>query len=200
MNTNLVRKALPRAIFHAVLGILIIFLIYNLSRPVALIIIACGTTAFLAVDVARLQVPGLKSLFSRCLALFLRQKEENRLTGCSYFLLGCLITVLVFPKEIAIAAILFLSVGDPAAGIIKRWKGRIWIGSKSLEGNIACLVVCLLVAVFIIVVSGQPAAGVVIAGAIFAAVIQGLPLPINDNLTIPIFSGLIMLGFSALLT
>ena len=200
MNISTVRQALPRAIFHAALGIIIIFFVYYLPRTPVLIVMACCAVAFLAVDIARFKQVALKGIFSRWLATFLRKSEDRRLTGASYFLLGCLITTLAFPKEISVAAILFLSLGDPAAALVKRWKGRVWWGTKSLEGNIACLVVCLLAGAFVIGFLGKPAAGAVIAGAVFAALFQGIPIPVNDNLTIPIGSGLIMLGINALLT
>jgi glycerol-3-phosphate acyltransferase PlsY len=200
VKTTSVKQATPRAIFHATLGIIIVFSVYYLPRLSVLIALGICTIVFVGVDIVRFRRPALKAIFSKYLALFLRQKENGRLTGASYFLLGCLITVLAFPKEIAVAAILFLSLGDPAAALVKRWKGKIWFGTKSLEGNIACLVICLAVGAFIVIFLGKPVTGTVMAGAVFAALFQGIPVPVNDNLTIPIGSGLIMLGINVLLT
>ena len=103
-----------------------------------------------------------------------------------------MITMLAFPKHIATPAILYLSLGDPAATVIGLWKGRIRIWGRSVEGHIACLIVCLLVASVLVTTSADLALVVAFVGAFAATIIQALPLPINDNLTIPLGSALAM--------
>jgi dolichol kinase len=107
--------------------------------------------------------------------------------------LGSLVTVLVFPPDIASLAILFLALGDPAATIVGTWKGQTRFWGKSLEGNIACLVACLLVAVVVVTARDYPPLLAAVVGAFVATVFGALPLRINDNITIPFGSALAML-------
>lgn len=156
-------------------------------------LLSLATVALLSLDAARLRVPSFRHRCSVWLASFLRKEEERKLTGASYFLLGSLVTVLAFPPGIASLAILFLTLGDPAATIIGIWKGRVRFWNKSLEGDIACFAVCLLVAVLVVVVRGSPKLLAAIAGAFIATIFEALPLRLNDNLTIPFGSALAML-------
>jgi acyl phosphate:glycerol-3-phosphate acyltransferase len=195
----LVRRALPRAAFHAAIGIALASALYLLPRLLVLIALALATAGLLAIELVRLRSPALKRHFSALFAPLLRREEDSRVTGGSYFLIGCLVTALAFPVNIAVLAILFLSLGDPAAALVGTWQGRTRRWGKSLEGNAACLVVCLGVALLASYVLHGPPLLVAMSGALLAAVFQALPLPINDNLTIPIGSGLGMLIVRALI-
>jgi glycerol-3-phosphate acyltransferase PlsY len=195
-----VRRALPRAAFHAAIGIVAAACLYLLSKSLVLVLLGLGTVVFFAIDLARLNLPGLRRRFAAWFAPFLRREEDSRLTGASYYLIGCLVSVLAFPRDIAILAILFLSLGDPAATLFGMWQGRVRLWGKSLEGNAACLVVCLVISLLVAGISGSPVLLAAVAGAVTAAFFQALPLPLNDNLTIPIGSGLVMLAVSALVT
>ena len=63
---------------------------------------------------------------------------------------------------------------------------------KSIEGNIACLAVCLAIGVIIFITTGKPAFTVILAGAVIASIVQALPLRVNDNITICIISAAAM--------
>ena len=198
VKADLVRRALPRAAFHAALGIVIASSVYLFPRPAVLAGLTLITVAFIVMDITRLRLPTLMKRFSTWSAPFLRRQEDSRLTGASYFLIGCLVSVLAFQRDIAVLALLFLSLGDPAATIIGIWKGRVRIWNKSIEGDAACLIVCLVISILITSIVHSPALAVGIVGAFFAAILEGLPVPINDNLTIPIGSGLGMTIVGAL--
>ena len=105
---------------------------------------------------------------------------------------GCLLTVLVFPREIAALAIVFLALGDPAAAVVDAWKGNARLWRKSLWGDLACIAVCLLAATLVAIFFREPRLAVAITGGIFAGIFQAVPLRLNDNLTIPIGSALAM--------
>jgi glycerol-3-phosphate acyltransferase PlsY len=150
------------------------------------------TIIFGVADVSRLLVPVLNSRFTSSLALFLRQEEDRRVTGATYFLLGATVTVLIFPEEIAALALVFLALGDPTAGIVGRLSGKAKLWGRTMEGDLACLGVCVAAALVTIHIVGAPAWTVGLGGALVATVLQALPLGINDNLTIPIGSAAVM--------
>jgi glycerol-3-phosphate acyltransferase PlsY len=59
------------------------------------------------------------------------------------------------------------------------------VGEKSIEGSLACLSICS-------VVGGIFLGWIGILGAIIATLSELAPLPVDDNLRIPLISGFIM--------
>lgn len=187
-----VSRALIRGAVHVAVGLVSAIGLWLLPRAVVIAALATLTFLFLSFDVARLRISGLNSWFSKWFALFLRQEEANRLMGSSYFLLGCLLTALVFPQEIASLAILFASFGDPSASVIGKWKGHPRFRGKSIEGSLACLIVCLVVGVLVATLAGEPVLMVALVGAVFAVLFEVLPFRLNDNIIIPFGSAVVM--------
>ena len=125
----------------------------------------------------------------------LRSHElAGKLTGASYVFIGAFISVIIFPKEIAILALLFTAIGDTAAALYGRKFGKIKIWTKTLEGSIVGLIACFTIALFF------PQIPIIIkfSGAFAAMFIELLPIKIDDNLRIPLFSGVIMYSLSIL--
>ncbi|HHN81617.1 MAG TPA: hypothetical protein ENN11_03235 [Methanomicrobia archaeon] len=117
----------------------------------------------------------------------LRSEERHTLGGQTYFALGAFISILLFPKNIAIAAIAVLVIGDSAAAMIGMTFGRHRIyGKKTLEGFLGCLAVSTLICVILL----TPI--VAIAGGIVGALSELVTFRLNDNLTIPIATGAAM--------
>lgn len=187
------RHALSRGLFHAAVGLAIATALFFFPWLVTVGLLILATVVLLCLEAARLRLPSLKQRCSVWLSTLLRKEEESTFTGASYFLLGSLVTVLAFPKGIAFLAILFLTLGDPAASIIGTWKGRIKLKNKSIEGDLACLVVCLMVGILVSTVLGMPPLVVALVGALIATLFESLPLRLNDNITIPFASALTML-------
>lgn len=193
-----IRHAITRGVFHAIIGLATAAALFLLPRYTVVAAIATATAVFLSFDFARLHVHAINKWFFIWFGFLLRDEEKNRLTGSSYSLLGFLITTLVFHRDIAILAILFLSLGDSAATVVGIWKGRIRLWGRSIEGNVTCLVVCFSVGLPVANILESMALSVAIAGAVFATIFQALPLRMNDNLTIPIGSALAMLVTSTI--
>ena len=63
-----------------------------------------------------------------------------------------------------------------------------WNKRKSLEGSLACFLFCILVA---LLVPHLPL-WVGAIGALVATLVEAAPLPINDNFSVPLVSGLVM--------
>jgi glycerol-3-phosphate acyltransferase PlsY len=192
------RHALLRGVPHVILGVALAIALFIFPRVAVLAAVGTVIVVFLALEMVRLYIPSLRGWFSFWFIPFMRKPEENRLTGASYLLIGCLITMLVFPRDIAGTAIFFLALGDPAATVFGVWKGRIKLGDKTFEGHLTCLFICLLTGAVIFLVRGAPPLAVAVVGAAFATLFQALPLRLNDNLTIPIGSAAAMLGVNML--
>ncbi|MBI2851851.1 MAG: hypothetical protein HYX84_01930 [Chloroflexi bacterium] len=186
------QHALRRGSVHASLGMAISIALSQYGREMIVIPLAAATLVTLSVEAARLHNPVLNRWFMTGLRPVVRAEEENRFSGGSFFLIGSLVSAIVFPPEIAIPAIVFLAVGDPVAGVIGTWIGRVRLWKKTVEGGIACLIVCLAAVAVITAIAARPSLGVMLIGAVSATVFQALPVRINDNLTIPIGSALVM--------
>jgi len=115
-------------------------------------------------------------------------EKSGDFTGATYILIAFCCTIALYDKPIAVAALLFTIVGDTLAALIGRRFGRIRFGRKSLEGSLACLVGCGLVA--------WTVPGLLfyvgIVGAIVATIAETLSLGIDDNVSMPVLSGLFM--------
>ena len=132
----------------------------------------------------------IKYLFNNNFYFMLRKNEsKGAITGATWLLLGNIITIYLYPIYIAVPALLFLSIGDSFAAIIGKCFSTIKLGKKSLIGSLAGIlssIICVLFVNQVLPIS------VIILGAVFAMLIELIPMPINDNLTIPIISGLFM--------
>ena len=132
-----------------------------------------------------------------------RDQEEEKVAGYIYYITGSLLAVILFPPMVAVVAMLMLSLGDAASGLIgsvleksnvrgynQRWR------VKPFPIVMGMFLVCLAI--------GRLSSGlthlsfpVYLAGAVGATVADSVALFINgrcldDNLTIPLFSGAMM--------
>lgn len=115
-------------------------------------------------------------------------EKSGDFTGATYILMAFCCTIALYDKPVAVAALSFTIVGDTLAALIGRRFGRLRYGGKSMEGSLACLVGCGLVAW---AVPGL-LFWVGITGAIVATMAEALSLGIDDNVTMPVLSGLFM--------
>jgi dolichol kinase len=97
--------------------------------------------------------------------------------------------------------------GDAVAALVGQSIGRTKMGSKSLEGSLACLVLCLIFysAVFPHVPllldkwSGTIPMAITIVASLCVTVLELVPmritksLTINDNLIVPVITGMVMI-------
>ena len=123
-----------------------------------------------------------------------KHEQDGDLTGASYILLTASVSIALFSKPVAIAAISFIIVGDVAAALIGRKFGRTKIGNKTLEGSLGCLAATFLVAVFAPGISLQ----VALLGALVATLVEAWPMGVDDNVSVPLLSGLAMTMFIVL--
>jgi len=193
-----VMKELKRKGWHfaglLVPGIYLLGLKYTdwFTQTIAIYILTLCTGGFFIFECFRLYVPVVQAYVHTKFATVLREKEKTTFTGIFFFLLGCTTAVCLFSPPIAIAAISFLIIGDFMAALIGISFGRTRIGKKSLEGSVACFSSCFLIC-YMIFFGIKFAEQLSFWGAIAAAVTELFnPSFIDDNLSIPIMSGLAM--------
>ncbi len=186
-------KHLGRKLYHLLGGLGLLSLYYLLGRRDALICYAVLAASVLALDLTRLKVPAVNRFIQTRFGSFIRANEANKLTGTTPYILGIGLTLLFYRTDIATAAVCFLAFGDVAATTVGERYGKTKIsGQKSLEGTLAFAAAAILAGLLLGLAGVQPMHGLIIAGALAAAGIELVPLPVNDNLVIPLVSGGVM--------
>jgi dolichol kinase len=159
------------------------------SEETVLIFLVPFFLCFLTVDLLRHFHSGLASLFRKYFfGRVLREEEKETFMGSTYFLFSTILTLLLFPKSIAIASLLILILADSSAALVGKGIGRVPIWGKTLEGSMAFLFTSLLI---VLIYPGLNRFSGSLA-ALGATVIEILPIKVNDNLTIPLVAGAIM--------
>ena len=182
-----------RGLVHLIVGLSISIACFQLSRPILLSILIPVTIAWVLIDFLRMSFTRLSVIFTIVFAPFLRDYEKSRLTGASYLLVGSSLSYLIFNKEIATLAISFLAVGDPLAHFVKDRLGKSRIVFQSAGEAAACFAACITTGLLWRYYADLTLDVISIgAGAIAAAIVQSLLLPLDDNLTIPLCTGGLM--------
>lgn len=182
-----------RRLWHLVGGSFFPLLALFVPEGLLLIILGIVTAIFVAAEAARYTSASVNRWMMSYLAVIFKERLGFRLTGSTCLLLASLTVFLLFDKYAAITSLFFLSIGDMVAGLIGEKYGKRRIFKKSLEGSLACLASCLLIAVVMSILTPTMVLPVAIAGAVSATAIELLPIPIDDNFTMPLFSAGIML-------
>lgn len=177
------REYLRKSI-HLIFGLVVAALMISLERDVLLIFFSIAILiGFLISDaVAR----GYRLFFITPMLHLVDRNEALPGKGALFFLLSSLVTLTLFPSRIAFLSILALSLVDGAATMAGRTWGRTRIlRGKTLEGSLAGALVAFLA--FLLFISPVQAAQL----ALFAAAIELLS-PVDDNLVIPVMTGLFL--------
>ncbi|HEU4561667.1 MAG TPA: hypothetical protein VFS20_27825 [Longimicrobium sp.] len=184
-----IRRELARKAFHVSSAVLPL-LVWMAPRWLALAVLLPTAALAVAVDWTRLRFRGPRYWFLRYTRRMLRHHERRRFAGATYMAVAYAAAVLLFPKPIAVMAMLFNGFGDAAAALVGKRFGRhrtAW--GKSWEGFAAGLAVNLAVGLTISALGpGLPALAAV-AGGTAAAVLEFLDLPIDDNVRVTLGGG-----------
>jgi dolichol kinase len=158
----------------------------------ALALAAAAALASLVVEVSRRWFPWINRLLWRLLPSVFRPGEEFRVLGSSWFALGAVVAFLLYDYNIGGVAVLYLTLGDPAAELVgRRWgqPGR----RKTWAGTLGCLAACLAAAALGVVLGGLNH-WAVLTGALVATLVERWSPPPDDNVWIPILSGAAVLA------
>ncbi len=174
------------------------------SKDTAFMIMLPICAFYVFCDIFRHFHEGFKQLFDRIItAHFLREHEKNGLIGSSYFIFGALLAIILFPKPVTIASLYILIISDAMAAIVGTGWGKTRIFAKSLEGSIAFFVSGTIVV--LLAMQDKPLWGESamqghlwwgVLAVVGATVVELFPTGLDDNLTIPLVAGAIMMfGF-----
>jgi len=159
---------------------------YWLDNRLAALLSLIFLAFFFILDLVRLNWKRGNEIAYRHFSWLLREGERKGFNTSIYFALSCLICALFFEKRVTVLCITLLCVGDPIAAIIGTRYGSIRILNKSLQGSLACFVACFLVAQFLF----EPT--IAFWAALTATFFELISSRLNDNLSIPIFTGLMV--------
>lgn len=167
-----------------IMSLSIVFIYYYMGKEFTLNFLTLVLCFVLLIDFFRvekeLKIPIVWKLY--------RSKEKDKLSGTSYFLIGSIIAISIFSKEVASAAILMTTFGDSAAALVGISYGKRWIKNlpdRAWEGVISEFFVNLVIGYLFL--SNWIVA---LTMALVATIIETLIYKLDDNLIIPLFSGL----------
>lgn len=184
------KRELARKAIH-VSSTAVPLLVWLVPRPLAVAVLVPVAVLALAIDVARHRIRPFRYHFLRRTRTMLRPHERRGLAGATWMALAYAAALLLFPKPVAVAAMLFNGLGDAAAALVgKRWGRRRTRWGKSWEGFAAGLVVDLAVGIgmWMIAPAAVPLAGALL-GAFVAAAVEFAPLPLDDNVRVTLAGG-----------
>jgi dolichol kinase len=166
------------------------FLIFN--TRVVLTGLLGGLLFFATFDILRFfGTASVKRFMGMNFGFLLRPREKKSFSGATTLLLSGLLVYTFYDLRIAAASMVIIVVGDSFAALVGRAIGRIKIYSKSLEGCLAFMASTAIAVQFIPGLISR----ISFVGVVVGAIIELLPLPIDDNITVPMIAGGLMQFF-----
>jgi glycerol-3-phosphate acyltransferase PlsY len=168
-----------------------------LTGPALLLLTGCLLALSFLFDLSRLLFPRLEA-FSQAEIRpgfrFCRPSESGRLSSMTVFLFGVFICFLWLDRQVAFAAIGFVSLGGLFAAVVEMNFGQRRLfaqAERTLEGSLAFLAGALTIAFFLWSVGWLtlPAA---VLGVLAAALAAAVPAPCDEGLVVPLLSGAVM--------
>jgi len=187
---------LTRKAWHISTGLLGLFLYKKTgfsAEQTAFVLLTLAVTAF-CFEFIRLRNEKINQLAMFIMKPVMRESEISSVSGLPFYALGVSLALFFFPERIAILAILFLIFADPIASFVGILYGRDKIlPNKSLQGTIAAFSVCYIVTIVYGLIYVGPSMNLLIfaiAGGVIGCISEMCSQFIDDNLCIPVLSGL----------
>ena len=149
---------------------------------------ALATLTFWSGEVVRFSNPTFNRWLLGWAGYVFKEHETFRPTGSTYLLSASLVVLLFFDRPVALLALFFLALSDPVAGVVGQAWGRKQFFGKSWEGGVASFLTGLGVGAALNPFLPGLSLLLVVVGAGTAAVAELLPLRLDDNITVPLFS------------
>lgn len=173
-----------------------------LGMPAALYLLAPAALVAVLADVTRAFSPSFNAVIRGIFGALMRAEELPpvrtgvRFNGATCVLVGAALMVLVFPLRVAVPVLIMTMLSDAAAALVgRRWGRHPWGSlSATMEGTAGFVATGLGVMAFVPSIATGPA----VTGVGVAALVEALPLPINDNIRVPVAAALTVLGTEAL--
>jgi diacylglycerol kinase (CTP) len=149
----------------------------------------------LSMDLLRIRYKSLNRLTLLVMGPFMRRSEREGISGLPFYALGASLSLFFYHKDIAVLSIMFLVFSDPLSSFFGVLYGKDKImPNKSLQGAVAGFFTCYLITLFYVMNSTTLGVHIlvfsIVAGIIGSASELISAFNIDDNLTIPVVSGL----------
>jgi dolichol kinase len=181
-----------RRVFHAGNGLLMLFALQGLSLETGFVVILLGSilTVLLLMDGLRLSSPRVNRIFFQAFSSLASPREVRKLASSTWYLLGVVLALVLYPRAYALAGILVLALADPSAGSVGRTWGKRPFGAGTVLGSTVFFVVALICLLFFVPFWAA------LATAVVTALVERTPWSVDDNLTIPVTVGgmLLLIG------
>ncbi|MGD9486916.1 MAG: diacylglycerol/polyprenol kinase family protein [Calditrichaceae bacterium] len=179
---------IKRKLIHISITVIPLMYLYLFSREQILIISVFLTAGFLFADVLRIFSNRAGKYFLLIFSGLLRADETGRkITGATWLFTGITLTIALFPKEVAIPAILIVTLADPVAALTGKTFGSRRILNKTVEGSVGFFLTALLI--LLIYHSYNWMAPVT---AFILTLVELFPLGLNDNLALPMITAILL--------
>jgi dolichol kinase len=185
LTTELYRKAIH--ISSIAIPLMYRYVLHE-NRRVAFYILFPIAVIFIFLEIMRLEHRTFKRIIYRTVGILFRRHEFKDFSGACYVFVSAVFCIAFFDPGVAFVALSSLAVGDTFAALVgMRWgRRKIRNLGKSVEGSLACFIVTFGYSLFFV----HPATA--FFGALATSVAEAMNIPVDDNIKIPIFSGIIM--------
>lgn len=192
------RRELARKLLHLSTAVVPVAYAAGLDRRVVLAGLGALLAVAVVVEALRARSPRARAHFTRATGDLLRTHEHaGAWAGATWLLLAFLVAALAFPREVAVAAMLGVALGDAAGAIVGRWWGDrrarrqapgvgIADAPKTWAGTVACALATALGALLVARLAWPEAA---VAGALAAAA-ERPRVAVDDNLRVTLAVGI----------
>lgn len=197
---------IARKLWHMATGLTGLAFYYRSGLTVdtvATVLLIFSACSFM-VEYARLRNEKMNQFLMVFMKPIMRESEKNSVSGMPFYALGVSLSLFFFPERIAILSVLFLIFADPIASFCGILYGRDKIlPNKSLQGTIAAFSVCYIVTLVYGLIHASPSMNLLIfsiLAGIIGAVSELCSQFVDDNLCIPVISGLGLFLINFLIT
>jgi len=177
-----------RRAFHATNGTLLVLAlgVFGLEVSLALPILGGILVFMLVLDGLRLLDPKVNVLFFRAFASLASPREATKIASSTWYAISAFLVLLLFPKAYALAGILVLAWGDPAANLVGRRWGRIPFLAGTVLGTATFLLVAFLALVLFV------PWWIALVTAAVTAVVEAAAVDLDDNLIVPLTAAVVL--------
>lgn len=186
-----------RKLWHIATGSTGLYLFLKTSQDTqfwAFIALGIALAGFVG-DIARARFPALNKIVLTVMGPLMRRSERDGMSGLPFYALGVSLALFFYKRDIAILSIMFLVFSDPLSSFFGVLYGKDKImPNKSLQGAVAGFFTCYLITLFYAMNTSTVGTHLLIfsvaAGVIGALSELVSAFNVDDNLTIPVLSGL----------
>jgi dolichol kinase len=184
-----IEAELKRKVIHLSCVILPLLYYFYLNREQIIILCSTISILFLIAEILRFRHRESGVLFQKIFSPLLREKEKNKhITGATYLFFSATVTFIIFRKEIAIPAVMILTIADSFAAIVGKMTDSAKFFDKSLAGSLTFFLISMMIFYLLVPELGWMTPVI----AFLVTLIEALPLPINDNPLISLSTGFML--------